>query len=83
MAGYKVLALSQEMFTYLWRGKHPGYKIIQNPIPNDAKVVEVVLNKQTGEIEFMLYSEKYEWVKTGSPVPFAPVPMYAPWKEPS
>ena len=80
MAGYKVLALSQEMFCGQFRGKHPGYFIHKNPLPNDAKVVSMTVNLQTGELEFMIYSRTYKFVKPGAPVPYIPVPYGVQWE---
>jgi hypothetical protein len=81
MVGYKALAMSQEMFCGKMRGEHPGYKIIQNPLPKDAKVTAMKVNSQTGELEFCIYSETYDWIKPGLPIPYAPVPMYVEWEE--
>ena len=81
MAGYKVLALSQEMFCGKFRGKHPGYHINVNPLPVDAKVVSMTINPTDGELEFVIYSEKYEFIKPGHKLPYVPVPYGIPWEE--
>ena len=82
MAGYKALALTQEMFCGRLRGCHPGYEINVNPLPKDAKVVSMKVHPDTGELEFMIFSEQYEWTKPGLPLAYAPVPMYVPYTEP-
>lgn len=82
MAGYRALAMTQGMFCGKMRGKHPGYEINQNPLPKDAKLVSMKIHPETGEIEFCIFSETYEWTRPGMPVPYAPVPMFIPWSEP-
>ena len=82
MAGYKALALTQEHFCGLFRGEHPGYKIVSHPLPKDAKVTAMRVSAKTGELEFCIYSEAYDWVKPGQPIPFVAVPMGVAWEEP-
>ena len=79
MAGYKALAMTQEMFCGRMRGKHPGYEIVENPLPKDAKITGMKVHPDTGELEFMIFSETYEWVKPGLPIPYALVPKYIPY----
>ena len=78
MAGYKALALTQEMFCGRFRGEHPAYKITKNPLPKDAKVTAMRVNPETGELEFCIYSETYGWTKPGHPIEFVPAPIYTP-----
>lgn len=81
MAGYKVFAFTQEMFCGKFRGRNPGYEITKDPLPKDAKVVSMTINPANSELEFVIYSDSYEWRKPGMPIPYGPVPMYKPWME--
>lgn len=76
MAGYKALAVPMQGFLELYRGESPGFKVVGNPLPKDAKVTEMRVNMKTGDLEFCIYSETYDWIKPGLPIPFVPAPIY-------
>lgn len=74
MAGYKVLAIVDEMLASHWQGEH-HYKMVSHPLPKDAKFCSMHRNARTKELEFIIFSETYEWTKPGSPLPYVEVPM--------
>lgn len=80
MAGYKVLAVPQAVFSGYFRGKHPGFKVTSNPLPDDAKVVSMTLNTKTEELEFVIYSKTYEFIKPGHPLPYIKPQTYELWE---
>lgn len=73
MAGYKVLAITDAMLASHWQGEH-YYRVCLNPLPKDAKFVNMCRNPKTNEIEFTIFSEKYEWTKPGNLLRYVDTP---------
>lgn len=74
MSGYKVLAITDQHLSSFWRGEHK-YKIVKNALPKDAKFVRMLRNKDTHELEFIIFSETYAFTKPGRPLPYVAVPL--------
>lgn len=74
MAGYRILAITDKMLASHWQGEH-HYRMQAHALPKDAKFVNMARNPKTQELEFVIFSEAYEWTKPGSPLRYVECPM--------
>jgi len=52
------------------KGKHPSYKIIENEIPDDAKIIDCRLNQFEGNVmEIIIESETFPKIELGEIIP--------------
>jgi hypothetical protein len=76
MAGYKALVVPMESFLALHRVGTDRWRVTHNPLPKDANVTAMRVNKETNDLEFCIFSETYDWIKPGLPIPFVPTILY-------
>ncbi len=71
MRRIRLLQITESLFLELFMaGKHPAYELLRDPIPKDAKIVNVYRNPFNVECWcFILESEEFDLVPVNSPIP--------------
>lgn len=70
MNRYKFLRIPSETFLGLFtEGDHPGYCVVKDAIPKDAKIASVCELVTTCMIEIILESESFPEVPLGKEIP--------------
>lgn len=66
---WKRFRISSELFLQLFMsGDHRGFRIVEQAIPDDAQLVNV-LHAFPNDIELLIYSEEFPALKAGEQIP--------------
>ena len=66
----KFLPLSEVYFLGLLKeGFHAGYEVIQDAVPEDARILEIRFSVCEQRIEILLESSQFDEVKLGAQIP--------------
>ena len=75
------LQISSGLFTeFLMPGVHPGFNIVDNGLPNDARIVGTYYDAGRDLVEVYLESETFEELVSGNLCPILPSPCVASLK---
>lgn len=68
----KMRASSELMVSFLTTGKHPGYEIVENGLPSDARIIGLSHDVFTGLIEVILASASWDGPMDCAAIPELP-----------
>jgi len=67
--GFRILRLNSQVFPLLLRAGEHRYRVVENPVPSDAVVVNTHMDPETNVLHVVLHSSEWGGPPAGNRIP--------------